>query len=244
VGAVAFTVGSVETLVALFTRLRRSPGNGVSVHFVNAYTVALAENDQEYAHALSSDRSICVTDGMPIAWAGQRFYPEVAESWDRVSGADVMCAVLERSDENGPRHYFLGGDEPTLACLIQHVGSRWPDAVIAGFESPPFRALTASEIEEQDQRILASGATHVWVGLGTPKQDWEVERLAAELPIVALGVGAAFDFLAGTKKRAPKWMQKSGLEWVHRLGTEPRRLAQRYAWGNPMFVVAAWRHRP
>ena len=111
-------------------------------------------------------------------------------------------------------------------------------------ESPPFRPLTAAEVAAQDQRIRQSGAELVWVGLGTPKQDHEVARLAAELPVVALAVGAAFDFLAGTKPQAPLWMQRSGTEWAFRLASEPKRLTRRYLWGNPRFLQAALRDRP
>ena len=88
--------------------------------------------------------------------------------------------------------------------------------------------------------VRDSGATIVWVGLGTPKQDWEVARLTASVP-VAMAVGAAFDFLAGVKPQAPLWMQKSGTEWAFRFASEPRRLAKRYLWGNPRFLVAAAR---
>ena len=92
-------------------------------------------------------------------------------------------------------------------------------------------------------RIRDSGATLVWVGLGTPKQDHEVHRLATALPVVALAVGAAFDFIAGTVSQAPVWMQRSGLEWSYRLAQEPRRLTKRYLWGNPRFVASVARQR-
>jgi N-acetylglucosaminyldiphosphoundecaprenol N-acetyl-beta-D-mannosaminyltransferase len=93
-------------------------------------------------------------------------------------------------------------------------------------------------LAERDRRIAESGATLVWVGLGTPKQDTEVRRLADSLPITALAVGAAFDFLAGTVSQAPEWMQRSGLEWTYRLAHEPKRLGKRYLWGNSRFVLS------
>ena len=243
VGPLSFSVGEQSAVVEWLLSFSAA-STGTAVHFANAYTVALADSNAEYVQALGSARSVCVTDGMPISWAGRRFYPDLAGSWERVSGADVMQAVLAESSSAGPKHYFLGGDDETLASLIASIRRDWPQAVIAGYESPPFRELTPAELAQQDQRIRDSRATHVWVGLGTPKQDWESERLAAELPVVALSVGAAFDFIGGTKKRAPKWVQDSGLEWAHRLFSEPRRLAKRYLWGNPRFVIAAWRHRP
>ena len=112
-----------------------------------------------------------------------------------------------------------------------------------GAESPPFRELSATELKEQDERIRSSGATCVWVGLGTPKQDYEVSRLAAALPVTALAVGAAFDFLAGSVPQAPRWLQRSGLEWCYRLAREPKRLAKRYLWGNPRFLLSVARQR-
>lgn len=102
--------------------------------------------------------------------------------------------------------------------------------------------MTAAERRAQDRRIRASGAQIAWVGLGTPKQDWEVARLAEELPVVAMAVGAAFDFLAGTKPQAPVWMRRTGTEWFYRLASEPRRLTKRYLWGNPRFIRAAVRN--
>lgn len=116
--------------------------------------------------------------------------------------------------------------------------------MLAGAESPPFRDLTDDERREQDDRIQASRADIVWVGLGTPKQDFEAERLAEALPLLAAAVGAAFDFTAGTVKPAPAWMQRSGLEWAHRLASEPRQLWRRYLIGNARFVsIALRRHR-
>ncbi|MDQ1250148.1 MAG: N-acetylglucosaminyldiphosphoundecaprenol N-acetyl-beta-D-mannosaminyltransferase [Actinomycetota bacterium] len=217
---------------------------GIAVHFANAYTVALADADPGYAGLFSPGRVAVFTDGVPVAWAGRRFYQEMAAEWERVYGPDVMTGVLAASTHDGPAHYLLGGSPQVLADLQQAIARRWPEARIAGAESPPYRALTEAERADQDRRIAESGAQIVWVGLGTPKQDWEVARLAADLPVVAMAVGAAFDFLAGAKSQAPVWVQRSGLEWAYRLGTEPRRLGKRYLWGNPRFVLSAWRSRP
>lgn len=216
---------------------------GTAVHFANAYTIALADVDPDYRELLTRPDSIVFTDGMPVAWFGRRAHPDLATSWERVYGPDAMSGVLDHSDESGPRHYLLGGSPDTLERLRAAVASCWPAAKIVGAESPPYRPLTRREQDQQDARIVASGATLVWVGLGTPKQDWEVARLAAALPVVALAVGAAFDFLGGTKPQAPVWMQRSGTEWLYRLASEPRRLFKRYLWGNPRFVYAAWRDR-
>jgi N-acetylglucosaminyldiphosphoundecaprenol N-acetyl-beta-D-mannosaminyltransferase len=144
------------------------------------------------------------------------------------------------------KHFLLGSTDEVLALIRTNVESSYPGTLIVGAESPPFRAPTASELEEQDSRIAASDADIVWVGLGTPKQDIEVKRLAGSLPVVAVAVGAAFDFTAGTLKPAPKWVRQIGIEWSHRLVLEPRRLWKRYLFGNTRFLLAAartWRVR-
>jgi N-acetylglucosaminyldiphosphoundecaprenol N-acetyl-beta-D-mannosaminyltransferase len=215
--------------------------SGVAVHFANAYTVALADSDPRFAQLLARPGSVAFTDGVPVAWVGRRAYPELAGTWDRVYGPDVMQAALEASTADGPKHYLLGSSPGTLASLRDQIALRWPEAAVVGAESPPFRPLSVAEVRAQDARIRDSGATIVWVGLGTPKQDAEVARLAGELPVVAMAVGAAFDFLAGVKPQAPLWMQRSGTEWAFRLASEPRRLARRYLWGNPRFLLAAAR---
>ena len=219
---------------------RAQTGRPTAVHFANAYTIALADADPAYAALFDASDALNLTDGMPVAWIGRRAYRRTSDQWPRVYGPDVMEAVLAR--DTGLRHYLLGGDEQTLDALQQVIARRFPTAVVVGGESPPFRELTAAERRAQDRRIRASGAQIAWVGLGTPKQDWEVARLAEELPVVAMAVGAAFDFLAGTKPQAPVWMRRTGTEWFYRLASEPRRLTKRYLWGNPRFIRAAVRN--
>ncbi len=219
---------------------RRPPTHGVAVAFANAYSIALADTDAEYRQVLRR-ADLLASDGMPVVWAGQRLHPTLAGRWTRVYGPDVMTAVLARSDSAGPRHYLVGATAPTLAALRGRIARQWPAAVVVGAESPPFRPETPAERDERDARIRAAGATVVWVGLGTPKQDVEARRLADRLPVTALAVGAAFDFLAGTVHQAPRWMQRSGLEWSYRWAREPRRLTRRYLWGNPRFVWAVGR---
>ena len=213
---------------------------GVAVHFCNAYNVALARDNASYA-ALLSHADAVFSDGVPITWVGKRAYPQVAPQWERVYGPDVMRLVFSKSTADGPHHYLLGSTPETLAALERKLRIEYPQASIVGVESPPFRQATPDELTQRDQRIADSGATIVWVGLGTPRQDTEVQRLAASLPVVSMAVGAAFDFLAGTKKQAPIWVQRSGLEWAFRLGSEPKRLGKRYLWGNSVFLLEAGR---
>lgn len=242
VGALTFSVMPLDAAIALITRLgRQRPARGVAVHFSNAYNIALAERDPAF-RTLTERGDLVFTDGMPVVWAGRHLHPADAPRWERVYGPDVMAGVLEASTNDAPLHYLLGGSPQTLALLQQQIATRWPSARIVGAESPPFRPPTAAELAERDARIRDSGATLVWVGLGTPKQDVEVRRLADALPVTALAIGAAFDFIAGTVQQAPRWMQRSGTEWAYRLAKEPKRLAHRYLWGNPMFLASTARH--
>jgi N-acetylglucosaminyldiphosphoundecaprenol N-acetyl-beta-D-mannosaminyltransferase len=137
------------------------------------------------------------------------------------------------------KHFLLGSTNEVLQALETNLTTRFPGIQIVGVESPPFRKLTAKELSTQDNLVSASGAQIVWVGLGTPKQDVEAHRIAGELPVLAIAVGAAFDFAAGTLRPAPQWMTRSGLEWVYRFTREPRRLWKRYVFGNMRFLKAA-----
>ena len=240
VGSVTFTVLPLATAVAALLEAAQtvSAGPGCAVHFANAYNVALAHEDPSYARLLSSADAV-FSDGVEITWVGKRAYPPLAPAWERVYGPDVMTAVLRAGA--GPRHYLLGGSPDTLAALRSAIARDFPAAEIVGAESPPFTPPTPADLAERDRRIRDTGATMVWVGLGTPKQDLEVRRLADSLPVMALAVGAAFDFLAGTKPQAPVWMQRSGLEWAYRLASEPKRLGRRYVWGNSVFLAEAAR---
>jgi N-acetylglucosaminyldiphosphoundecaprenol N-acetyl-beta-D-mannosaminyltransferase len=252
-GSLNFSVVPLSRAIDLVIRLASGPSSpGTAVHFANAYNIALADADPTY-RALVDRGDLVFSDGTPVVWAGRRLHPEVADQWTRVYGPDVMVGVLDRCERDldgpatnadcAPRHYLLGGTPEVLASLRQVIGERWPAVQIVGADSPPFRAPTPEDLAERDRRIQESGATCVWVGLGTPKQDYEVRRLADALPVTALAVGAAFDFIAGTTKQAPVWMQRGGLEWCYRLAQEPRRLARRYLWGNPRFVYSVARQR-
>lgn len=242
VGEIDFTVLPLSDAIAFVLAAADRPQEvghpGLAVHFCNAYNVALARSDSSYANLLANG-DVVFSDGVPITWVGRRAYPEAAQAWERVYGPDVMRGVLDASTAEGPRHYLLGGSPETLDALEQRIAVEHPHAQVVGVESPPFRTASYDELRARDRRIADSEATIVWVGLGTPKQDTEVQRLAASLPVVAMAVGAAFDFLAGTKAQAPVWMQRSGTEWAFRLASEPRRLGRRYVWGNSVFAAEA-----
>ncbi len=242
VGEIDFSVlplaEAIDLVIAASAHVADLGHPGLAVHFCNAYNVALARTDRSYANLLAN-ADLVFSDGVPITWVGQRAHPDLAARWERVYGPDVMRGVF--STDVSARHYLLGGSPETLEALQARLREEYPDARIVGAESPPFRPASYVELQERDQRIRESGATIVWVGLGTPKQDTEVQRLASSLPVVAMAVGAAFDFLAGTKTQAPVWMQRSGTEWAFRLASEPQRLGKRYVWGNSVFAAEAAR---
>lgn len=190
----------------------------------------------ERLRAIHNEAGLVTPDGMPLVWLSRlRGYPGV----DRVYGPDLMLACCERSISRRYSHFFYGGAEGVPERLATRLSARYPGLRVAGMYSPPFRALTPEEDEQVLDRINAASPDVVWVGLSTPRQEWWMHRHAGRLTApVLIGVGAAFDFHAGLKRQAPYWMQRSGLEWLFRLMSEPRRLGRRYLVNNPAFL---WR---
>jgi N-acetylglucosaminyldiphosphoundecaprenol N-acetyl-beta-D-mannosaminyltransferase len=220
--------------------------SGQDVHLCNAYTLAQADRDV-VLHALLRRATLNFPDGKSVVWANRLQHRRQRPPTARVYGPDLMRAVFELGRPAGLRHYLLGSTPQVLAALQSQLRHDYPGAHLVGAESPPFRDLTEAERHDQRERIRRSRAQLVWVGLGTPKQDWEAARLAAGLPVVAVAVGAAFDLVAGTKRQAPRWMRHNGLEWCFRLAQEPRRLWRRYLFGNARFgyaVCRRWRRTP
>jgi N-acetylglucosaminyldiphosphoundecaprenol N-acetyl-beta-D-mannosaminyltransferase len=212
---------------------------GAHVHLVNAYTVAIADRDPSFAEILSGD-SVNLPDGKPLMWVSRMRRDKVALC--QVRGTALLHSTFDRGRAHGVRHFLLGSTPEVLAKLETNLLIAFPGAVIVGTMSPPFRPLSPEEISDQDREIAASQAHVVWVGLGTPKQDYEAKRLSQSLPVVAVAVGAAFDFTAGTVKEAPQVFVSLGIEWVYRFAKEPRRLWRRYVFGNGRFIVSAIRH--
>jgi N-acetylglucosaminyldiphosphoundecaprenol N-acetyl-beta-D-mannosaminyltransferase len=207
----------------------------MDVHLCNAYTLAAAEEDADL-HALLRSASLNLPDGQAVVWANQLLNRTTALPSSRVCGTELLLDVFALGRRAGLRHYLLGSTPEVLTALQQQLHRHSPGALIVGACSPPFRPLTADESREQEQLILEAEADVVWVGLGTPQQDRRSAELADAVPSVCVAVGAAFDFVAGHKQRAPCWMQQWGMEWLFRLVHEPRRLWRRYLFGNTRFV--------
>jgi N-acetylglucosaminyldiphosphoundecaprenol N-acetyl-beta-D-mannosaminyltransferase len=176
---------------------------------------------------------LALPDGAPVAWALRR---EGFPQQQRINGPDLTWRYLEVAEKIGQRVFFYGSSEDTLAKLEERIKKQFPKLHIAGMVSPPFRNLSPEEDQAYVDQINQSGAHVLFVGLGCPKQEAWMAAHRGRIQAVMLGVGAAFDYHAGTIERAPKWMQKIGMEWLHRLCSEPRRLAKRYAVTNSVFI--------
>lgn len=200
----------------------------------NVHVAVSARGDADLRSAL--DISDMITpDGAPLVWLmRKRRWPEQ----QRISGPDLMWCILARAEQLGLSVFFYGGTASTLQKLLSTIHASFPALKIAGHLSPPFRSLRIEEESEIYSRINQSGAHIVMVGLGCPKQEKWMARHKGRIDAVMLGVGAAFDYHAGTLKRAPLAWQHAGLEWLYRLVKEPTRLFRRYLMTNTLFLLA------
>jgi N-acetylglucosaminyldiphosphoundecaprenol N-acetyl-beta-D-mannosaminyltransferase len=178
---------------------------------------------------------LCTPDGMPMVWMGRlRGHREMS----RVYGPDLMLEVCAWSEKSGCRHFFFGGAPGVAEQLREKLQATFPDLQVVGCYTPPFRPLNVEEVKQLQEMVRAAQPDILWVGLSTPKQEKFMGEFLPRLDVtLMIGVGAAFDFHSGRVKQAPRWMQRTGLEWFYRLCQEPGRLAKRYLRNNPLFVV-------
>lgn len=172
-------------------------------------------------------------DGMPLVWLGRAKDKSVT----RVYGPDLLLAEVARSATSGHRHFFYGGGPGVASRLAKQLQNRFPGLKVVGTIEPPFAPLERLATQDTAAAINQAQPDVVWVGISTPKQERWMAAMRSQLQApVLIGVGAAFDFHSGSVRQAPTWMQRSGLEWLFRLITEPRRLWRRYLVNNPWFV--------
>ncbi len=203
------------------------------VCLISVHGLVVAQRDPTVRSALNHC-GLAAEDGMPLVWWSRLAGFSEAR---RVCGSDLLDEVCAYGVPRKYSHYFYGASPRVLELLVDRLRRRHPGLIVAGYRSPPFRPLSAAEDAADIAAINEARPDFVWVGLGMPKQEkWMVEHLGKIDAAALIGVGAAFDFHAGTKPRAPIWMQRSGLEWLFRLMTEPRRLAHRYLIDNALFV--------
>jgi N-acetylglucosaminyldiphosphoundecaprenol N-acetyl-beta-D-mannosaminyltransferase len=212
----------------------RIDGERKYVCLISVHGLVVAQRDPAIRRALNHC-GMAAEDGMPLVWWSRLAGFAQAR---RVCGSDLLDTVCGYGLSRGYRHYFYGASPQVLGLLTDRLQRRYPGLIVAGSHSPPFRALTAAEDADDVAAINEARPDFVWVGLGMPKQEkWMVGHLGKIDATALIGIGAAFDFHAGTKPRAPSWMQRAGLEWLFRLITEPRRLAGRYLIDNALFVA-------
>lgn len=209
----------------------RAAGEGGYVCFTNVHAVVTARDDAVF-RSVTNGSLMSVADGKPVYWFAR---------WRRgaavghVPGPDFMLEALARFRDH--RHFLYGSTPVTLERLVARVEAGIPGLKICGALSPPFGAVTDAQTALDYVKINETRPDFVWVGLGAPKQEkWMAEAQSALAPAILFGVGAAFDFHAGTAPRAPRWMGRAGLEWLFRLASEPRRLWRRYLVTNTRFL--------
>lgn len=178
---------------------------------------------------------VVAPDGMPVRFALNVLYK--TQLPDRVCGPEFMLRVCERAATDGIGVYLYGSHPHVVENLCSNLKRQFPSLQVLGCESPPFRPLTQEEDKAMVERINSSGARIVFLGLGCPLQEKFAYEHKGKIKAVQICVGAAFDFHSGTKKMAPKWMQRNGLEWLFRLLAEPRRLWRRYLVTNTIFLI-------
>jgi N-acetylglucosaminyldiphosphoundecaprenol N-acetyl-beta-D-mannosaminyltransferase len=199
----------------------------------DVHTVIEAQSDPSLRRILN--RSFLTTpDGMPLVWVGRMLgYKRIR----RVYGPDFMLALCHFGLPRGYRHFFLGGKPGVAEQLIVNLRARFPGLLIVGAFTPPFRPMTSNEERILAQAMASARPDVLWVGLGSPKQEqFMAEHCGLLNAKLLVGVGAAFDFHAGMVKEAPRWIRNSGLQWMHRLAQEPRRLGRRYLNCIPRFL--------
>ncbi|MDV6241222.1 WecB/TagA/CpsF family glycosyltransferase [Rhodococcus opacus] len=212
----------------------RSP---IPVRLSNAYCVSLASNDPSYA-ALTNGPGVTFPDGTPVVWF-MRTKNRMAQT---VRGPSLFTAVMEAGRSAGIQHFLLGTDDTTLSNLVTSLERKFPGVSIAGVHAPAFGPLDEAFYKEAVKLIQTANPDLIWIALGTPKQDFAAAELSKRTGLPCIAVGAAFDFVSGVTKEAPKWVQGTGIEWIYRFSQEPRRLWRRYTFGNLRFLYSAIVH--
>jgi N-acetylglucosaminyldiphosphoundecaprenol N-acetyl-beta-D-mannosaminyltransferase len=230
---VGVSVLNLETALAAIADALRARRKGY-ICVTGVHGVMEAQNDPAFRKILNT-AFLCTPDGMPMVWMGKlNGHSEMS----RVYGPDLMLDVCKWSETSGAKHFFFGGAEGVAQLLAGKLNTRFPKMEIVGTFTPPFRPLNSDEEKEFAEKIRAARPDILWVGLSTPKQEKFMAEFLPKLDAtLMIGVGAAFDFHSGRVRQAPRWMQRSGLEWFYRLCQEPRRLAKRYFKNNPLFAL-------
>jgi N-acetylglucosaminyldiphosphoundecaprenol N-acetyl-beta-D-mannosaminyltransferase len=197
--------------------------------------VSEAQSDSSFRSILNH-ALLNTPDGMPMVWIGRG---AGFRDMDRVYGPDLLLEVCRASESTGWKHFFYGGGPGTADSLAAVLQSKYPKLQVVGTHTPPFRPLTPAELTDLQAQVATARPDIIWVGLSTPKQENFMSANLDGLDVpVMIGIGAAFDLISGKVRQSPRWIQRTGFEWLYRLIQEPRRLWKRYLKNNPLFV---WR---
>lgn len=241
-GGVKFTPSTLEDAAEwTIHRAKQKYGRAVSIRLSNAYCVALASEDPKYRDLLNG-AGVTFPDGAPVALLMRAKLAPMGFRSGRVRGPSFFRSVIESPSSDGVRHFFLGSSELVLNRITNRFAEEIPWAKIAGAFSPPFEPINDGFLEQCLDAVKHATADIIWVGLGTPKQDFVVQFLAERTDAIVVGVGAGLDFYARTVPEAPLLFQNTGTEWLFRLLSEPRRLWKRYFFGNLQFIRALFKH--
>jgi N-acetylglucosaminyldiphosphoundecaprenol N-acetyl-beta-D-mannosaminyltransferase len=203
------------------------------VCFASVHGVMQARRDKSFAKVYA-ESALCLPDGAPVAWVGRW---KGHRQMSRVAGPDFMLRVFEDERFRDRTHFFYGGEEGVATLMQQRLQERYPHARVVGTHTPPFRPLLVSEEQELTQLIHTLKPDFIWVGTGCPKQEYFMQRYLDQLETrMMFGVGAAFDFHSGRIQDSPDWAKRAGLQWLHRLIQDPRRLWKRYLVSNTAFL--------
>lgn len=232
------STGSYAVMLREMIALAQS-GESAYVCVANVHMMVTAHQEKDFAEVVKG-ADIVTPDGLPLTWAMRLLFGIRQE---RVAGMDLLPDLVHEACIHRIPVYFYGGTDAMLGTARDYLQKHYPELIVAGMYSPPFRPLSVEESDEIAATINRSGAKLVLVVLGCPKQEKWMCAMKPKLKAVSIGIGGALPVFTQQQKRAPGWMQKSGLEWLYRLGQEPRRLFRRYAVTNSVFIwllAKAW----
>lgn len=229
IGVPISAVNMNDCIDNIFENIEAVKGNYICVS--NVHTTVTAHDDPQY-HKVQSESFMSLPDGKPLSIIGKKSFPNM----ERVTGPDLMREIFLESKKRNLRHFFYGNTQENLDKLIQVLKRDYPYLSVTGYEASVFRDMSAEEESDLAKRINATHPDFVWVALGAPRQERFCYRMKNRINGVMVGVGGAFNVLAGIVPEAPKWMQNLSLEWLYRLIKEPKRLFKRYAVTNTKFL--------
>jgi N-acetylglucosaminyldiphosphoundecaprenol N-acetyl-beta-D-mannosaminyltransferase len=236
---VGISTGTKEALLREMVRLSDHTSQSAYVCFVNVHMIVEANQDQEF-RTIVNNADVTCPDGRPVAKSIEWFY---AIKQPQMAGPDTLPLLLIEAGKLRKRIFVLGSTEDVLERFVEVAALKFPDTVICGYDSPPFRALTQEEDEALIRKINDSGADMIFVALGCPKQERWMASHRGKVQGCMFGLGYAIPVFAGVAHRAPRWMIDIGLEWSFRLFSNPRRLLRRYVETNSIFmrrIVIKW----